>query len=518
MSVEIVSSGLVPLRTKRFQIMTTMKPVPQDKMFGSSAEKIDSSQQGLEFLFSPLLEEYYNPTHGLAMADSAMDRSNADDIHQFRQTNVWELVDKLLARWLFKLKWLWKRTNCCALWKQFGLFVAHADYKSFHIYHDGRKTHFLMVHEGRGLLVSGRDTVLGDQLVSWRFNETKRATAMSSAVAEYVERYLQGSSAQVMWMGETGHGLKFMDSNYNKITVVLTILDSHSNLMQSRTTLSYKAHPYSVSLHKGTGNSAEAVDAGLVVTESSGTKPEKQDTSSSSGNYTTQAVDADIGPVNDDEPFAKVQLTALHNIFANEQQHTEQSEPNYDTHLLETTIDSNTTPTSTNMCHRGGEIDQDALLKTELLKTKDMVDKEIYNELSKRFLQLEKHCISLEIQIQQKEESFQSNKPCKNQEFPEFREFFVINDLKAQLLARTTLICNLKKQIKSVKETSNEAKVKNNLDVIETINIELEHNVTKLLAANEQLHKENEHLKQTYQELFDSIKKKRIQNKDNSES
>ncbi|GJU09640.1 ribonuclease H-like domain-containing protein, partial [Tanacetum coccineum] len=264
-------------------------------------------------------------------------------------------------------------------------------------------------------------------------------------------------------------------------------------------------------------NMREAVDAGLVVTESSGTKPDKQNTSSSSGSYTTQAVDADIRPVIDEEPFAEVQLTALHNILANEQQHTEQSEPSYDTHLLET-IDSNTTPTSTNMCHRGGEIDQDALLKTELLKTKDMVDKEIYNELSKRFLQLEKHCISLEIQIQQKEESFQSNKPCKNQEFPEFREFFVINDLKAQLLARTTLICNLKKQIKSVKETSNEAKVKNDIDVIETINIELEHSVAKLLAANEQLHKENEHLKQTYKELFDSIKKTKVQNKDNSES
>ncbi|GJY03280.1 hypothetical protein Tco_0369220, partial [Tanacetum coccineum] len=117
-------------------------------------------------------------------------------------------------------------------------------------------------------------------------------------------------------------------------------------------------------------NMREAVDAGLVVTESS-------------GSYTTQAVDADIGPVHDNEPFAEV-----HNILANEQQHTEQSEPSYDTHLLET-IDSNTTPTSTNMCHRGGEIDQNALLKTELLKTKDMVDKEIYNELSKRFLQLE---------------------------------------------------------------------------------------------------------------------------------
>ncbi|GKB08681.1 hypothetical protein Tco_0836993 [Tanacetum coccineum] len=160
-------------------------------------------------------------------------------------------------------------------------------------------------------------------------------------------------------------------------------------------------------------NMREAVDAGLVVTESN------------------------IELVNDEEPFAEVQLTAHIISLLMKQQHTEQSEPSYDTHLLET-IDSNTTPTSTNMCHRGGEIDQDALLKTELLKTKDMVDKEIYNELSKRFLQLEKHCISLEIQIQQKEESFQSNKPCKNQEFPEFREFFVINDLKAQLLARTT--------------------------------------------------------------------------------
>ncbi|GKB66151.1 hypothetical protein Tco_0927563 [Tanacetum coccineum] len=161
---------------------------------------------------------------------------------------------------------------------------------------------------------------------------------------------------------------------------------------------------------------------------------------------------------------------------------------------------------------------KDALLNVELLKTKDMVCMEVYNELSKRFLQLEKHCISLEISIQQKEESFHSNKPCKNKEYPEFHEFFVINDLKAQLQAKTTLICDLKNQIKSVKEASNEAKVKNDIDVIETINIELEHSVAKLLAANEQLHKEKEHLKQTYKELYDTIKKTRVQNKDNSDS
>ncbi|GJZ55497.1 reverse transcriptase domain-containing protein [Tanacetum coccineum] len=47
---------------------------------------------------------------------------------------------------------------------------------------------------------------------------------------------------------------------------------------------------------------------------------------------------------------------------------------------------------------------------------------------------------------------------------PEFHEFFEINDLKAQLQAKTTLICNLKNQIKSVKDASNEAKTKDHND------------------------------------------------------
>ncbi|GJU54835.1 hypothetical protein Tco_1228549 [Tanacetum coccineum] len=297
-----------------------------------------------------------------------------------------------------------------------------------------------------------------------------------------------------------------------------SLIESENNNALSKSEIETQMH-----MREEKVDMREALDVGLVVTESSGTNPDKQDTSSSSENYTTHAVDANIGPVNDEEPFAEVQLTAQHNILANEQQHTEQSEPSYDTYLLET-IDSNTTPNSTNMCHRGGEIVQGAeqvkspLLNAEFFRTKDMVENDVYNELSNRFLKLEKHCISLEIQIQQKKESFQSNKPCMNQDLPEFREFFVINDLKAQLQAKTTLICDLKKQIKSVKEASNEAKVKDDIDVIETINIELEHSVAKLLASNEQLHKENEHLKQTYKELFDSIKKTKVQNKDNSES
>ncbi|GJT88987.1 hypothetical protein Tco_1070704 [Tanacetum coccineum] len=51
---------------KRRHIMTTLTPCPQDKMLFLQQKKSDSSQQGLEFLFSHLLEDYYNPTHGLA--------------------------------------------------------------------------------------------------------------------------------------------------------------------------------------------------------------------------------------------------------------------------------------------------------------------------------------------------------------------------------------------------------------------------------------------------------------------
>ncbi|GJU33511.1 hypothetical protein Tco_1181865 [Tanacetum coccineum] len=72
--------------------------------------------------------------------------------------------------------------------------------------------------------------------------------------------------------------------------------------------------------------------------------------------------------------------------------------------------------------------------------------------------------------------------------------------------------------IMSGMQKSNEAKVKNDIDVSETINIELEQSVAKLLAENEQLHKEKEHLKQTYKDLFDSIKSTRVQTKNQNDS
>ncbi|GKA73110.1 hypothetical protein Tco_0779326 [Tanacetum coccineum] len=142
----------------------------------------------------------------------------------------------------------------------------------------------------------------------------------------------------------------------------------------------------------------------------------------------TKALDVNIRPVNDQVPFAEVQLTAQHNVLANEQQHSMQSEPIYDTHLLEK-VNRNITPDSTNMCHRGREIDQNA-------------------------------------------EKCQVSYPLLDPSF---------NNM-------TT-------------EFSNQSP-----------------DVPKLLAENEKLHEENEHLKHTYKDLYDSIKKTRVQTKDHNDS
>nr|GEY38486.1 hypothetical protein [Tanacetum cinerariifolium] len=109
---------------------------------------------------------------------------------------------------------------------------------------------------------------------------------------------------------------------------------------------------------EGTIDSSKALDDSLVVTEYSGTKSDRQDTRNRSEND-IHPEDVDIKPVNDKEPMAEVQLNAQHNVLANEQQHSVQSKPIYDTHLLKK-ADRNTTPDSTNMCHRGGKIDQNA--------------------------------------------------------------------------------------------------------------------------------------------------------------
>ncbi|GJS06355.1 hypothetical protein Tco_0363151 [Tanacetum coccineum] len=192
---------------------------------------------------------------------------------------------------------------------------------------------------------------------------------------------------------------------------------------------------------------------------------------------TEEKTDTNIRPINNEEPMAEVQTTAEINIFATGQQHTEQPEFNN-----EGKVDQNA-----EQCHDIRPLpakltdDRTTELSNQLLESENVCLKKTVAQCQKDFAKLEAHCINLELQMQN-------------------------NVLKSG------------QQSQFLKEKSNEAKVKNDIDVTETINIELEHSVAKLLAENEQLHKEKEHLKQTYKDLFDSIKRTRVQTKDQNDS
>nr|GEZ74819.1 reverse transcriptase zinc-binding domain-containing protein [Tanacetum cinerariifolium] len=76
---------------------------------------------------------------------------------------------------------------------------------------------------------------------------------------------------------------------------------------------------------------------------------------------------------------------------------------------------------------------------------------------------------------------------------------------ESQSQEKDTVISKLKERLKSL--SGNKDKVKKDIEEIETINIELDHRVSTLIA-------ENEHLKQTYKQLYDSIKSTRVRSKE----
>ncbi|GKC37127.1 hypothetical protein Tco_1049511, partial [Tanacetum coccineum] len=96
------------------------------------------------------------------------------------------------------------------------------------------------------------------------------------------------------------------------------------------------------------------------------------------------------------------------------------------------------------------------------LESKNILLKKTVAQFQKDFTRMEAHCIALELKYQ-------------NQALKSGQHGQILN------------------------ETSNKAKIEKEIDVQETINIELEHSVAKVC-------KENETLKQHYKDLYDSIK------------
>nr|GEZ66300.1 hypothetical protein [Tanacetum cinerariifolium] len=141
-----------------------------------------------------------------------------------------------------------------------------------------------------------------------------------------------------------------------------------------------------------------------------------------------------------------------------------------------------------------------------------------YNDLLKSYLELEKHFISLELTMQLNQENFQKVSFTNNQNALEIVQYFENNNLKAQVQAKDTTIYKLKEHSKAMRKNDKEDKVKNEMDEIKTINVELEHSVAKLLSENKRLHKELKHLKEIYKDQFDSIKKIHALSKEHDES
>ncbi|GKE04385.1 hypothetical protein Tco_1396403 [Tanacetum coccineum] len=174
----------------------------------------------------------------------------------------------------------------------------------------------------------------------------------------------------------------------------------------------------------------KALDVSLVVTESSETESEKQDTSSRSGND-VDADNADIRPIYDEEPIGRVD------------QYTKQCQVK--SHMLDLSLDNKTVEFS-----------------SQSLESENILLKKTVAQFQKYFSRMEAHCIALELKYQ-------------NQALKSGQHGQILN------------------------ETSNKAKIKKEIDVLKTMNIELEHTVAKLL-------KENETFKKHYKDLYESIK------------
>ncbi|GJS16666.1 hypothetical protein Tco_0411138 [Tanacetum coccineum] len=118
-------------------------------------------------------------------------------------------------------------------------------------------------------------------------------------------------------------------------------------------------------------------------------------------------------------------------------------------------------------------------LDAELSKSK-----QAYIDLLKNHSQLEKHCISLELSMQLKQEVFQNDESCVNQNDVEIPEYFVINDLKARLQDKDTTICKLKDTIKSLEKNTKEKNAHHEKCDLEPINEEMENSVATKLKEN----------------------------------
>nr|GFC38706.1 hypothetical protein [Tanacetum cinerariifolium] len=118
------------------------------------------------------------------------------------------------------------------------------------------------------------------------------------------------------------------------------------------------------------------------------------------------------------------------------------------------------------------------------LKT-DFIKKECYKTLLQQYHILEIHCISLEVNNQLNTEIFQRDTVSSPESALIFAELFEINDLKAQVQEKDTVILKLKEKLKSF---SGDVKERKSVEVSD-LNASLHEKVLVITALKEQLNK-----------------------------
>nr|GEW77690.1 retrovirus-related Pol polyprotein from transposon TNT 1-94 [Tanacetum cinerariifolium] len=116
------------------------------------------------------------------------------------------------------------------------------------------------------------------------------------------------------------------------------------------------------------------------------------------------------------------------------------------------------------------------------------------NMVNTSLKKLKHHLASFDVVVKERTTATtinEGNNLFSQQSIPSFDQWFEINELNAQSQEKDIVIKKLKERLKSLSGNMKEEKIKQELEEIETINIKLDHRVTKLIAKNE-------HLKQTY--------------------
>nr|GFC29845.1 hypothetical protein [Tanacetum cinerariifolium] len=105
----------------------------------------------------------------------------------------------------------------------------------------------------------------------------------------------------------------------------------------------------------------------------------------------------------------------------------------------------------------------------------DFIKMECYETLLQQYHILETHCISLEVNNQLNTEIFQRDIVSSSESAPTFAELFEINELKAQVQEKDTMILKLKEKLKTFSGDVKKRKVERDVEEIETLNLELDH-------------------------------------------